>query len=90
MSLECHQSTEMDAHAQVLTVKNRYSLFSKSCKTLEEEERDVKLLWFYPHEYHLLLEESGFEIEAIYADFEFEPLDELTAYAVFVARKSSN
>ncbi len=50
----------------------------------------MKLLWFYPHEYHLLLEESGFEIEAIYADFEFEPLDELTAYAIFVARKSSN
>jgi len=89
LRLECHQSTEMDAQAQELVIKNRYSLLSVSREILKEEHNDVKLLWFYPHEFHLLLEESGFEMEATYADFEFEPMDEPVAYAVFLARKSS-
>ena len=83
------EKAEMDAQAQELVIKNRYSLLSVSREILKEEHNDVKLLWFYPHEFHLLLEESGFEMEATYADFEFEPMDEPVAYAVFLARKSS-
>jgi SAM-dependent methyltransferase len=88
--LSCHQSTTIDLEKQTLVLKNHYSLSDKSGKQLREEFRDVRLLWFYPHEFHLLLHETGFELLESYADFSFEPLDEFTPHAVFLAEKRSD
>ena len=85
--LECRQSTRINTEEQSLTVKNRYTLLNPDREIVEEEHRDVKLLWFYPHEFHLLLDQSGFVLEETYSDYEFEPMDELTPHAVFLARK---
>ena len=72
---------------QSLVVENRYSLFDKDRKPVNEEFRDIRLLWFYPHEFHLLLEECGFELLDTYSDFQEEPMDEQSPHAVFLARK---
>ncbi|MCZ6671354.1 MAG: class I SAM-dependent methyltransferase [Verrucomicrobia bacterium] len=86
--LECHQSTQINTEDQSLVVKNRYTLLDKHRKRLGEELRDIRLLWFYPHEFHLLLEETGYHLLETYADFEYEPMDEFTPYAVFLAEKA--
>lgn len=85
--LTCQQCSIIDMEEQTLVVKNRYTLSDKSGNQLREELRDVPLLWFYPHEFHLLLEETGFELLETYADFSEEPLEEFTPYAVFLAKK---
>lgn len=88
--LVCHQSTVINYEDQSLVVENRYSLLDKDRNPSDEELRDIRLLWFYPHEFHLLLEESGFELLDTYSDFQDEPMDEHTPHAVFVARKSES
>ena len=85
--LVCHQSTVINYEDQSLVVENRYSLLDRDKNLLSEELRDIRLLWFYPHEFHLLLEECGFELLDTYSDFQDEPMDEHTPHAVFVARK---
>lgn len=85
--LSCQQCSIIDLEKQSLVVRNRYTLSDKSGNQLKEELRDVRLLWFYPHEFHLLLEETGFELLESYADFSYEPLDEFTPHAVFLAKK---
>lgn len=86
--LLCHQTTIINPEDQSLVVENRYRLLNKDRKLLNEEFRDNRLLWFYPHEFHLLLEEGGFELLDTFSDFQDEPMDERTPHAVFFARKS--
>ena len=86
--LVCHQSTVINNEDQSLVVENRYRLLDKDRKMVDEEFRDIRLLWFYPHEFHLLLEECGFELLDTYSDFQEEPMDEHSPHAVFLARKS--
>jgi SAM-dependent methyltransferase len=86
--LVCHQSTVINYEDQSLVVENRYTLLDNERNQLNEELRDIRLLWFYPHEFHLLLEECGFELLDTYSDFQDEPMDEQTPHAVFLARKS--
>jgi SAM-dependent methyltransferase len=86
--LDCHQFTIIDTDAQILIVKNRYTLLDKDREKVEEEVRDIRLLWFYPHEFHLLLEETGFQLLETYAEFRDEPMDECTPHAVFLAEKT--
>ena len=86
--LLCHQSTVINYEDQSLVVENRYSLLDNNRNLVDEEFRDIRLLWFYPHEFHLLLEACGFELLDTYSDFQDEPMDEQTPHAVFLARKS--
>ncbi len=86
--LVCHQSTVINYEDQSLVVENRYTLLDNDRNQLSEELRDIRLLWFYPHEFHLLLEECGFELLDTYSDFQDEPMDEQTPHAVFLARNS--
>ena len=71
-------------------VENRYRLLDSDRNLVDEEFRDIRLLWFYPHEFHLLLEACGFELLDTYSDFQDEPIDERTPHAVFLARKSES
>jgi SAM-dependent methyltransferase len=86
--LDCFQSTVIDTESQILIVKNRYTLLEKDGEKEREEVRDIRLLWFYPHEFHLLLEETGFQLLETYAEFRDEPINECTPYAVFLAEKT--
>ena len=88
--LNCYQTTIIDTEEQSLTVKNRYELLDKKRNKVGEELRDIRLLWFYPHEFHLLLEETGFELLETYSDFKDTPMDALTSHAVFLAEKSES
>jgi SAM-dependent methyltransferase len=88
--LDCFQSTLIDLEKQSLIVKNRYVLLDKDRQKVSEEARDIRLLWFYPHELHLLLEESGFQLLETYSDFEKKAMDQFTPYAVFLAEKVEN
>lgn len=49
--------------------------------------RRINLSWMVPEQSHWLLEEAGFEVEAVYGDFEGSPLTEKSTHQVWVARK---
>lgn len=85
--LECRQAALINLVNQSLILKNRYTLLDQNQDILSEETRDIRLLWFYPHEFHLLLQESGFQLLETYSDFKFEPMDAFTPHAVFLAQK---
>lgn len=88
--LECFQSTTIDTKTQHLELKSRYTLRGTSKELLKEEMHDIQLLWFYPHEFHLLLEEAGFEVIDTFSEYTNEPMDEFTPHAVFIAEKSGD
>lgn len=88
--LECFQSTTVNSEKQQLELKSRYTLLGKSKELLKEEIHDIQLLWFYPHEFHLLLEETGFEVIDTFSEYTNEPMDEYTPHAVFIAEKSED
>jgi hypothetical protein len=43
--------------------------------------------WMHPEESRTLLEETGFEIEAVYGDFHRSPFHETSGEQVWIARK---
>jgi hypothetical protein len=52
--------------------------------------RRINLSWVTPEQSHRLLEDAGFEVEAVHGDFEENPLTPLTeesTHQVWVARK---
>jgi SAM-dependent methyltransferase len=49
--------------------------------------RRINLSWIAPERSQRLLEEAGFEIEAIHGDFEENPLTERSTHQIWVARK---
>lgn len=49
--------------------------------------RRMNLSWITPEQSHRLLEDVGFEIEAVHGDFEENPLTERSTHQVWVARK---
>jgi hypothetical protein len=49
--------------------------------------RRINLSWVTPEQSHGLLEEAGFEVEAVHGDFEENPLTEMSTHQIWVARK---
>jgi len=49
--------------------------------------RRINLSWITPEQSDRLLEEAGFEVEALYGDFEENPLTEKSTHQVWVVRK---
>lgn len=49
--------------------------------------RRINLSWIAPERSQRLLEEAGFEVEAVYGDFEENPLTERSTHQIWVARK---
>jgi len=49
--------------------------------------RRINLSWITPEQSHRLLEEAGFEVEALHGDFEENPLTETSTHQVWVVRK---
>jgi hypothetical protein len=49
--------------------------------------RRMNLSWIAPERSRRLLEDAGFEIEAVYGDFEENPLTERSTHQVWVSRK---
>lgn len=49
--------------------------------------RRMNLSWITPEQSHRLLEEAGFEVEAVHGDFEENPLTERSTHQVWMARK---
>jgi hypothetical protein len=49
--------------------------------------RRLNLSWIAPERSRRLLEEAGFEIEAVFGDFDENPLTEKSTHQIWVARK---
>jgi SAM-dependent methyltransferase len=49
--------------------------------------RRMNLSWITPEQSHRLLEDAGFEVEAVHGDFEENPLTETSTHQIWVARK---
>ncbi len=85
--LENHQSVEIDMVEQTFSVLNRYELFDADAQLLKKERVDIRMLWFYPHEFDLLFAEVGFELIDMYSDNEDGIIDESTSEVIYVAQK---
>ena len=69
----CRTRIEIDRIAQRLTREHHYRLFDHKDALIQEHQSRQELRWFWLQEMTLLLEKSGFEVEAVLQDFEEAP-----------------
>ncbi len=75
-SVLCHTCTDIDRHAQLLNVWNRYEIIDQSGKITDTELHEMQLRYYHLNEFLLLLGKCGFEQVVPYADFQDdEPAD---------------
>ena len=68
-SVFCHTISELDRHAQIMHVWNRYEVFDAEGELKEAEMREMELRWYFKNEFLLLLEKCGFGDVVTYGDF---------------------
>ena len=54
---------------------------------IQTKVRQLEFSWLKPEQVRQLLEETGFEIEAVWGDYEETPFDESSAEQIWVARR---
>ncbi|WP_010676658.1 class I SAM-dependent DNA methyltransferase [Bacillus timonensis] len=59
-------------------------------KTIDEMKTNIKLRYVFPQEMNRLLKENGFEILAVYKDWNESPLTQDSYQMIYVCRKVSN
>jgi ubiquinone/menaquinone biosynthesis C-methylase UbiE len=72
---------------QLLSIRNIYHQAAKDGKT-KESSAAMRYRYIYRYEMELLLELSGFTVEAVYGGFSAEPYDYNSGVMCFVARKT--
>ena len=81
----CHTCTEIDRHAQLLDVWNRYEVIEDSGKIAEAELHQMQLRYYHQNEFLLLLGKCGFDQVVAYADFQDEEPADGTAVITYRA-----
>ena len=75
-SVLCHTCTDIDRHAQLLNVWNRYEVVGQDGKIIDTELHEMQLRYYHLNEFLLLLGKCGFDEVVPYADFQDdEPTD---------------
>jgi hypothetical protein len=57
-------------------------------RLLERTYRPMRLRWIYRYEFEHLLHRCGFEVEALYGDFDRRPFTEMHQELIWIARKA--
>jgi SAM-dependent methyltransferase len=72
-SVFCTTDVEVDQAAQVQQVTFNYRWFDPAGRTHRERFR-FELTWLFPRELQLLMERSGFDVEAMYGNYDASPV----------------
>ena len=84
-SVLCHTCTDIDRHAQLLNVWNRYEIIGADGRIAETELREMQLRYYHQNEFLLLLGSCGFDQVVPYADFQDEEPADGTAAITYRA-----
>ena len=82
-----YQQVAYDTHHQIVSVRMIIEELDQDGAVVRKLYRDYQLRYSYRWEVYHLLRSSGFEIEALYGDFDYSEFDEDSAEMIWVARK---
>ncbi len=74
---------------QVIRNQWIFDVLDADDKVVDRFYRPLTLRWLYRYEFEHLLARTGFEVEALYGDFERSPFDEQSNEMVWIARKGT-
>ena len=83
-----YQQVSYDTHHQIAGVRMIIEELDHDGAVVRKLYRDYRLRYSYRWEMYHLLKSNGFEIEALYGDFEYSEFDESSEEMVWVARKA--
>ena len=84
--VDVYELARADTARQRIEVRVRCEEVGPGGELVRTHFRDLTLTWIHPRELEHLLWRAGFELEALYGDFEGTPLSEGGAEMVWVAR----
>ena len=82
-----YQQVSYDAHHQIASIRMIIEELDQDRAVARKLYRDYRLRYSYRWEVYHLLRSNGFEIEALYGDFDYSEFDENCEEMVWVARK---
>ncbi len=80
--------SRVDPYTQVLDVRHVIDALSPDGHLLDRFYRDFQMRYLFRYELQHLLELSGFQLEALYGDFQRTPFDEESREQVWVVRRA--
>lgn len=83
-----HQQNDYDYHNQIVSVRTRIEELDDAMVVTRRLYRDYALRYCHRWEVHHLLRNCGFEVEALYGDFDRSDFDEDSTEMIWVARKT--
>ena len=83
-----YQQVSYDTHHQLASVRIIIEELDQDSAVARKLYRDYRLRYSYRWEVYHLLRSNGFEIEALYGDFEYSEFDEDSEEMVWMARKA--
>ena len=72
---------------QRVTVRHRYDELDETGRVVRSEYKTYTLCWIWPREFEHLLARCGFDVEALYGDFDGTPFGPDSREQVWVARR---
>ena len=82
-----YQQVAYDTHHQIVSVRMIIEQLDRDGVVIQKLYRDYQLRYSYRWEVYHLLRSCGFEVEALYGDFDYAEFDEDSEEMVWVARK---
>ena len=82
-----YQQSQYDSHNQVVSVRMLIEELDRDNVVSRSMYRDYQLRYCHRWEVHHMLQLCGFEIEALYGDFDLSDFDETSTEMIWVARR---
>ena len=82
-----YQQVAYDTHHQIVSVRMIIEEMDRDGVVVRKLYRDYQLRYSYRWEVYHLLRSSGFEVEALYGDFDYSEFDEDSTEMIWVAQK---
>ena len=88
VSYVLYQQTAYDTHHQLVSVRMIIEELDRDGAVVRKLYRDYRLRYSHRWEMYHLLRSSGFEVEALYGDFDYTEFDEDSTEMIWVARRA--
>ena len=83
-----YQQSQYDVHSQIVSVRMIVEDLDAGGSVCRRTYKDYQLRYCHRWEVHHLLRTCGFEVEALYGDFDLSDFDESSTEMIWVARRS--
>ena len=90
LTIVLYQQSRYDFHNQIVSVRMLIQELDQDNVVSRGMYRDYQLRYCHRWEVHHMLQLCGFEIEALYGDFDLSDFDETSTEMIWVARKPGN